>query len=317
MTIPTEEQFLESMRALAAPIPEILLERFSWEVLRSAERRPAIELIFQVLKWQYDNFIRSQNMPALRWLCDDGMICRAREKMFSRWPTVKTSELSERILERLLIRYASHDLHYSDSYLRLNVVQSFIDDGQPLYIAEWYFGLLWAFREYHHRSETATDYLANMRHIDDLRHKVQAGIAAKNELASMLGDDINPRHLRLSMLYDREVKKEAEQMEFLTAYLKDRLPLKRRDGTIQERLLAFRIWQILKNIPRYQPKGRRPKASVIQSVLMMSGVKNQFDERNLERMCVGFNKTARPFSVGYLIHQIRDSYYRDEIERRR
>ncbi|TCT10960.1 hypothetical protein [Paralcaligenes ureilyticus] len=310
MDIPSEEQFLEAMRALARPIPNYLLERFSLEMLRAEDTGPAVGVALEVEKWFFANWMDSIKQPALCWLIDDRMVALANKRLSRKWVYPGEGAYARRLLHALTLEVdPEHYSNLSTCVLRWSKVQSTADRIMPASI-QWYLCLLWALREYHYEPNTVPDFLDGLKQIRNLQEKVLAGFDAKREIDRMSARwtyGYTSYHSK-SKKVERDIVRLDEQIEIM----RDALPIRRGGGTARERLLIYRLWQACRAITY------RAKPGVIQYVLLAQGIENQIDERNVEKMCADFKTKDRPsMYIRQLILDFRGDNHREEMELKR
>lgn len=306
MPVPKESEFLEAIHLLAAPIPNELLARYSWGLFDAPDRTLALRLLSETIDWDWSQRMQANSTPAIEWLNSDRMAVFAHAKMTKKWHKLNRDEWADLHYKRLMRRrYIYPEKERNDFELRWQLVQEIFDQSM-LSLRAWPLGLLWALKEYHYEPHKIPNFLDSSKKVPKLQKQAAQGIAAIEDLISIV-----QQHAYETIHTSRTSPRRLLE-RLLEEWERIQIPVRRADQTAPERLLIFRLWQILRHIsPRQAPR-------VIQNILLMDGIKNQIDERGVERMCASF-KQKKGFNADYrwLIGHVRGKNYRDEMTKRR
>lgn len=315
MGTPKEQEFLESMEALAEPLPHSLLSQFSNSMMLSDNRQSAIGLIKDIAQWDTEQLTRALKTTAAKWLKNDPMISRAYEAARKRVPGIGSDEIIEYLYKDIRSGVAFRQPEALETDLRWVQVQS-AKDSYYTFTRGWVLALLRAFHEYHfqvdivRQSVLAEKQLMALRQLaisgaEALRDLERQGIGGRRRLHTSLhqsSSDLVEYHFESQL---RRINRFYENAQRLIQ------PIKRNDSTSKERLLVYRLWEAHSAIFRHH----KPRA--IQIILLTEGIKNQIDERSVEKMCAGFKADRKqPGHINFirnLFDDIRGEKYRNEI----
>lgn len=234
------------------------------------------------------------------------MLWIAQTRLTKNYRLADVDQLAKEVYDQLMVRQMQRTSLMDNSTLRWRIIQETFDRIMSAETA-WPLGLLWALREYHYEPQRIARYLAAKKEILKLHKIAMRGINALEEIISIVKEHSGEPPIKSTIYNPQRLLQRATDDWRLSE-----LPIKRVDRTAPERLLAFRIWQVLRHL------SPNKTSRIIQSVLLSEGVINQIDDRAVERMCAEFKRSGGvKINHRWLVEHMRGNDYRAEMNSKR
>ncbi|MBV2181711.1 MAG: hypothetical protein KUL86_10830 [Castellaniella sp.] len=266
-------------------MPEEIAEKFSLRSIRRGNPKDVSVSVSEFASWNDRRFKDASTLGALGWVNKDRMAERAIK---SASPRKKERKSRAEILDKICSKVLSYaESATADDFAVINYLTSVADRSVVYPLA-----IICALHEYHHNNAAVISANNKERQINALKEKALAGLEAINEIQKLSAANLYSSSSlgKIDALHKRRLHELERHWSFAVRTLH---PIRRNDATARERLFIYRIWQANMGI------FRNSKTRAIQYFLLMEGIENQMDERNISKACAAFAEKYKDFSHSY------------------
>ena len=308
--VPTKEQFLETIRLYASPMPAELLSKFTQDVLllsssKHAEHKPLemaggeigdqhiddltglLSLIKEVWLWRDTQIDEGAHSPAGRWLSSFIGMGTAWESLRQGRPLEDLSghqaALARGLLKRSCLLKGSTKHIVSPS-----VIQEAFEVTAPPGLS-WTIVILCALLEYHYDQDSAQRMIEEHKRLDDLETTAMRGFEAAVQI-ELISNTTWPAAAREAIPVRHYAGRARDAMSQALKKARAKVPpIKRLDETARERLLIFRLWQGHKSL------FEESKPTAIANIVQAGRVENP--DLDIKKIIKSFKEIPLDFDV--------------------